>query len=127
MDSNERSLAAVVRDIVQNIQDIVRAELRLAKKEISTEAGKAKTAAAFWGIGVVCALFGVLFALVAAVLALSRIIPDWEAALIVSVPASLVALGLISSERKHLAGVSTPPRTVETLKENVQCIKQHTK
>ena len=46
MDPNDRSISAVLRDIVQNIQDIVRAELRLARKEIGSEVEKAKAAAA---------------------------------------------------------------------------------
>lgn len=128
MDPNDRSISTVLRDIVQNIQDIVRAELRLAKKEVGTEVGKAKTAAALLGIGAVCALFGVLFALVAAVMGLARIIPDWGAALIVSAVTAAVAIVFIFSGRKQLESIRTmPPRTAETVKENVQWIKQHTR
>jgi uncharacterized membrane protein YqjE len=128
MDPNDRSISAVIRDIVQNIQDIVRAELRLAKKEIGSEVAKAKTAAALLGVGAVCALFGVLFALVAAVLGLARIVADWQAALIVSALTAVVAIFFILSGRKQLEAIRTvPPRTAETVKENVQWIKQHTK
>jgi hypothetical protein len=128
MDPNGRPISSVLRDIVQNIQDIVRAELRLAKKEVGTELGKAKTAAALLAVGAICALFGVLFALVAAALGLARIIPDWGAALVVSAFAAAVAIIFTFSGRKQLESVrAVPPRTAETVKENVQWIKQHTK
>ena len=128
MDPNDRSISTVLRHIVQNIQDIVRAELRLAKKEVGAELGKAKTAAALLGVGAVCALFGVLFALVAAVFGLTRIVPDWGAALIVSALTAAAAMVFIFSGRKQLESIrALPPRTAETVKENVQWIKQHTK
>ena len=44
MPANERSFADVFQDIVRNIQEIVRSEVRLAKTEIRDEAAKAKSA-----------------------------------------------------------------------------------
>ena len=45
MSAEDRSLSEVLQDIIRNLQDIVRSEVRLARKEIGEEADKAKFAA----------------------------------------------------------------------------------
>ena len=53
MATPDRSFADVLRDIGQNIQEILRSEVRLAKAEISEEARKAKPAGVWIAIGAV--------------------------------------------------------------------------
>ena len=57
MATLDRSFADVLQDIVGNMQEIVRSEVRLAKAELSDEARKAKPAGLWMGIG---AVFSVL-------------------------------------------------------------------
>jgi len=63
----ERSLADVFQDIVANVQDIVRSELRLASVEIRQELVKAARAGKVAAAGGVLALFALAFLLLAAV------------------------------------------------------------
>ena len=53
----ERSIADVVQDIIRNVQEMLRSEVRLAKTEIRDEAGKAKSAGVMLGGGAVSAIF----------------------------------------------------------------------
>jgi len=127
-DTNGRSISSVFRDIVHNIQEIVRDELRLAKTELREEAAKAKDAGILLGIGALCGFFAVFFALFGAVFALSNVVPNWAAALIVAAVMAIGAGLMLASGRKRLRTVHpVPEHTVETVKESVQWAKQNTR
>ena len=124
----DRSVSQVLQDIVHNIQDIVRAEVRLAKTEVREEVIKAKAAGAAIGAGALSGLFSVFFVLVAMVYGLSRVVPEWAAALIVALALAIVAgillkLGVDRFSRVH----PVPDRTMGSIKENVEWAKQQTK
>jgi uncharacterized membrane protein YqjE len=127
-DTNGRSISSVLHDIVQNMQDIVRSQLRLARIELGEEIAKAKTAGILLAMGAVSGALAVLFALLAAVFALSRVMPDWAAALIVAGVIGIVGGVMFSAGRRRLREVHPiPGDTVETVKEDVQWAKQLTK
>jgi len=124
----DRSVSQVLQDIVHNIQDIVRAEVRLAKTEIREELVKAKTASVVIGAGALSGLFSALFVLVAVVYGLSRIVPDWAAALIVALALAIVAAILLSLGIERLSRVRPiPDQTMGSMKENVEWAKQQSK
>ncbi len=128
MPANERSISDVLQDIVGNIQEIVRSEVRLAKTEIREEATKAKSAGLLIAIFAVAALFAAFFLLLTIVYALSIVIPNWAAALLVSIVLAIVGGVALSAGLKRFKQVHpTPERTVETIKENVEWVKQQTK
>ena len=128
MLARERSVADILQDIIRNIQEIVRSEVRLAKTEIRDEAIRAKPAGLPIAIGAPAAIFAALFLLLAAVYALSLAMPSWAAALCVSAVLAMVAAGTLSAGIKRLKkSPSTPKRTVESLKENVEWLTQQTK
>jgi uncharacterized membrane protein YqjE len=124
----ERSLSNVLQDVVRNVQEIVRSEVRLAKVEIEEEAIKAKSSVAMLGAGAVTAVFAVLFLLLTIVFALSLVIPIWAAALAVGVVLSIAAGVMLMSGMNLFKRIHpTPQRTVETIKENVEWAKQQTR
>ena len=62
------------------------------------------------------------------VYALTRMVPDWAAALIVAGFMAIVAGLMLSAGMKRFKQVHpTPERTVENIKENVEWVKQRTK
>jgi VIT1/CCC1 family predicted Fe2+/Mn2+ transporter len=124
----DRSVAQVLQDIVHNIQDIVRAEVRLAKTEVREEVVKAKTAGVFIGAGAVSVLFSALFLLFAIVYGLSHVVADWAAALIVALALAIVAGVLLSLGVGRFSRVHPiPDQTVGSIKENMKWAKQQTK
>ena len=128
MPASERSISEVLQDIVGNIQEIVRSEVRLAKTEIRDEANRAKPAGLLIAVGALAAVFAVLFLLLTIVHALSLVMPAWAASLIVAVGLSIIAGATLSAGRRRYKQINPiPERTVKNLKENVEWFPQQTK
>jgi uncharacterized membrane protein YqjE len=116
----ERSLADVFQDIVANVQDIVRSELRLASVEIRQELVKAATAGKVAAAGGVLALFALAFLLLAAVYGLALVMPPWMAALAVGIVLAMGGLILISAGSKRLKLIHLKPeKTVASIRETL--------
>jgi uncharacterized membrane protein len=125
--SAERPLSTVLQDIVRNTQDIIRSEVRLAKTELTDEIAKAREATLLVAIGAVAGFFAVGFVLLGAVYALALVMAAWLAALIVAVSVGILAAAAISAGLKRFKRVRAAPKTVASLKENVEWAKQQTK
>lgn len=120
----ERTLPEVLQRIARNIQEIIRAEVRLAKAETAEELKKAKGPAGLIGAGVYIGLYAGAGFLLAAIYGLSTIMATWLAALIVGVVLAVFAAIFINTGAKHLKDVrAVPRRTAETMKENVEWAK----
>jgi acyl-CoA reductase-like NAD-dependent aldehyde dehydrogenase len=126
--TGDRSVSDVLQDILRNVQDILRSEVRLAKAEIRQEASQAAAAAVWVTVGVVGALSAWMFLLWTMAYALATILPMWAATLVIAVAMAagggvLIAAGL----RRFTQITPMPERTIESLKENLEWIKQPTK
>jgi hypothetical protein len=126
--TDERPVSAVVADIVYNVEEIVRSEVRLAKAQIKNEAADAASSATRMIYGIVLALYAAGLLLLAAVYLLSQFIPAWIAALVVCLVVSAVAAPLITSgwRRWSLLRPATQ-RTAQVMKENVSWMNAQTK
>jgi Putative Actinobacterial Holin-X, holin superfamily III len=125
---NERSFSDVLQDIVGNVQTIIRSEIRLAKTEVKGETAKAAKATGVIVAGAVLGLYAVGFLLLTLVRALETITAPWLASLIVAVlvgVASFVAIKVGRTRIKHVH--ATPDKTIRTVKENVEWVKDQTK
>ena len=118
-----RSIPDVVRDILGNLQEIVRSEFRLAKIEIREEVSKAAQASTSLGAGLMLTFYAIGFLLLAGVYALSIVVATWLAALIVGIAVGVLALILVQQGKKKLASVRPPAETIDSVKENVQWAK----
>lgn len=124
----ERSFSEVFQDILRNVQEIIRSEVRLAKVEIQEEAAKAVSSMVWVVAGGVSAAFAIAFALWAIVYAIGLVWPMWLASLIVAVVLSIVATVLLKAGLARFTRISpTPERTIETMKENVAWARQSTR
>lgn len=127
MATANRTISTVLSDIVGNVQDIVRSELRLAKTELTEELGKARTAAILIGAGTLLGIFSVAFLLLAGVHALSNVMPGWAAALIVGAGVGLIGALCFALGIRRFKSVRADPKTAATVKENVEWAKQLTR
>ena len=124
----ERSIAAVLTDIVGNVQQIVRAEIRLATLEVRHEVVKARRSATLLTIGGAIAVLALAFLLLACVYALATVVAPWIAALIVAAAAAVVGGAFIAVGMKQMRQVAiAPPRTMATIEENIQWAKTPTR
>jgi hypothetical protein len=127
MQTADRPISAVLSDIMGNVQDIVRSEARLAKAEVTQELKKSVPACMLAGAGLVMLAFSGLFVLVAAVAALSLVMPIWAAALIVAAAEGLMAALFVSLGVKKFKAMQGAPRTVATMKENAEWARHPTR
>jgi uncharacterized membrane protein YqjE len=123
----DRSISSVLHDIVGNIQDIVRSELRLAKTEVTEELGKARSAGVFIGAAALILVLGMVFALLAVFFALSDLMPQWAAALVVAAFVGGFGALLLGIGIKRLKSIRAAPKTIATLQENVEWAKRATR
>lgn len=125
MSVPERSIATILQGILENLQELVRSEVALAKREVAEDIGRGRAAAVVLAGGVAVALLGSHLLLWTAIYALALRLPLWAATGIVGV-LLLLAGGIgVSVGLKRWKLISfTPERTVATLKENVEWVKQ---
>jgi len=127
MSVTERSISVVLQDIVRDIQEIVRSEVRLAKTELHEELTKTRSASLLIALGAASGVFSMLFALLTIVYALSIVIPAWLAALCVAVGIGVVAAATTIAGLRLFKTISAAPKTVANMKENIEWAKQQIK
>ena len=126
--ATDRSVADVLQDILHNVQDILRSEVRLAKAEIRQEATQAATAALWMTIGVVGLLSAWMFLLWTAVYALATVLPLWAATLVIAVAVACAGGTVLTAGLRRFTRMKPmPERTIESLQENLEWMKQPTK
>jgi Flp pilus assembly protein TadB len=125
----DRSLSDVLNDIVSNIQDIMRSEIRLAKTEVREEMQRrAQTSGVLIAVGTITGILSVFFLLLSVVYALGLVMPSWGAALCVTLALAGIAVVTSKSGRRRMQiQQSTTPRTIATMKENPEWAKHQTK
>jgi hypothetical protein len=107
---------AAVKAVVEDTRDLVRAELDLAKAEISNAVQAKAQGAAMFAVAAVCGWLALQGLLITAGFALALVVPGWLAALIVTLVLLLVAGIAALLGRKRLA----TPLTLDETKRNVQ-------
>lgn len=126
--NGDRSIASLLGDIVTNLQQMVRAEVRLAKVELRQEAAKARQGAVLLVAGGLAAVLGLGVLLLAAVYALALVVPAWAAALIVGLVTAAVGGAVVSAGLRHFHSIHLPPqKSAAVLAENIQWAKQRTR
>lgn len=122
--NEERSFAAVLRDILEGIAEIIRAEARLAKTEMLQEARVALGSWRWIAFGAVSAFLAATCLVGAAVFAVSLVMTLWAAALLIAIVLGLIAAAFIVTGMRRLHQVHmVPARTVATLMENGAWVK----
>jgi hypothetical protein len=127
MAADMRSIPEIVKDVLTNIQDIVRAEVRLAKAELGEALSRARSGGLLIAVGAVAAIFSALFLLLAVVYALARLVPNWAAALIVAAGVGVAAAVTLGLGLKRSKTIQAAPKTAASLKENVRWAKELTR
>lgn len=121
----EPTIADLVDRLSEQTSRLVRDEMKLARVELTEKAKQGGTAAGLFGVGAILAWFGVGLLLATLVLVLALFLPAWAAALIVTVVV-LIAAGIAAllGKKKTEGLTPTPERTVETVRQDVDEIKE---
>jgi uncharacterized membrane protein YqjE len=130
---SEPGFTTLVREIVNDVEELVKAQLRFARAEFKEELNKSKEAAALLATGAASAFVGLLFLGFMLAHLLHWLteppgtdlahLPLWVCHAIVAAVFFIAGTGLCLLGRKMLASVHpVPEQTAQTLKENVEWI-----
>jgi hypothetical protein len=124
---SETSIGELIGDISTDLSRLFRQEVELAKVELKEEAAKAGKAAGMLGGAGFAGYLAVVLLSFAAVFGLANVMDAGWAALIVAVVWGVIGAALYASGRKKLKTVDPMPRrTVDTIKEDAQWLKNPT-
>jgi uncharacterized membrane protein YqjE len=120
----DASVGELMSQLSAQTSRLVRDELKLAQKEFQESAKHAGIGAGLISTAGLFAVLGLMTVIAAAVAALSLVLDVWAAALIVAVVLFIIA-GIAALMSKKQAEQVTPaaPKTAETVKADIQEVK----
>jgi hypothetical protein len=126
-DVAETSIGELIGSISNDLSQLFRQEVDLAKAEIKNEATKAGKAAGMLSVAGFAGYLAIVLLSFAAVFGLANVMDAGWAALIVAVVWAIVGAVLFANGRSKLKTIDpVPQRTVGTLKEDAQWLKNPT-
>lgn len=133
---NPPSMTSLMSGIIDDAQRLIRQEVALARQEVKEDVNKAITAAVSFGIGAVVSVVGTWMVCLMLVYLLywlsggdrtGAAIPLWGCYGIVALVFICIGVALFYVAKSKASQIDVIPRqTVETMKENVQWIKNQT-
>ena len=123
----QHSLGEILGGLATDVQDLVRGEIKLARAELDQKLDRLILSLVWLVGGALLGFAGLVVVLEGVAAALSYVLPDWAALLIVGVV--IVVLGAIFA-RSGLGMLSlkslTPDRTAASLQKDARVVKEHT-
>ena len=121
-----RSLGTLVSDLSEQTSRLVRAELELAKEELTSKAKHAGIGSGMFLAAAVLAGYAVAVGIATVILAIAVALPAWLASLIVFVAMLLAAVALVLVGRAQVrkSAPPKPERTIENVRQDVAAVKE---
>jgi membrane-bound ClpP family serine protease len=127
MATYDPSIAELIKSAVRDAQDLVHGEIALAKAEAREEVRRVGMGTALLAGGVLAAVIGILFLMTTIAWAISELgWPVWAGFAIVTLVMLLTAGALAFMGKSRISAERRMPRTVDTLKENMQWMRART-
>lgn len=115
----EESLGTLVTGIVEDLQNIVRGEVQLAKTELKEDVGKLGRGAGMLAGGALVGLVGFIFLMLAVTYLLNKSLEMWISAGIVGIVLAVIAVVLAMVGKSQLSAASLKPdQTIASVKED---------
>jgi hypothetical protein len=124
MRTEDRPLSELLSNVTSEIATLFRKEVELARVETTEQVSRAAKAGGMLGAAAVIGFLDLILFSFAAAWALSEVVPEGVAFLIVAVVFAVVTGVLAMAGRKRIASINpVPQQTVQTLKADVQVAK----
>ena len=122
---SDASLGELLKELAEETTTLVRQEIQLAKAEMTQKGKKLGMGAGFFGGAMMAGLMALGALTACLILALNVIMPAAAAAIIVTALFGVIALVLALQGRNRVkeAAPPAPEQTVETVKEDVEWLK----
>jgi hypothetical protein len=122
----ERSLGELISEATGELSTLMRKEIELAKAELKQDASALGKGVGAFGAAGFSGYLAVLFLSFAAMFGLDSVLPLWAAALVVGGAYLAVAALLGLKGKKAIGQMPGVPRTVKTIKEDVEWARHPT-
>jgi uncharacterized membrane protein HdeD (DUF308 family) len=124
------SFSTLISGALNDVRELFRQEIALAKYEVRQEIRKAVAALIALAAGAVVLLFAALFVLTGVARGFASLVnwPLWAGFFIVGGVLAIVGIVLLVSARSRIRTLNVvPPQTTQTVKEDVEWLKRQTK
>ena len=123
MAVQDQSFKTLIRDLIDDVGQLIRQELRLAQAEASEKMTRAQHGVTSMLVGVLLGFCALLILLQALVVALSNVVEPWLAAVIVGVGTAIVAFILFRTGESRLKPENlTPERTMRSVRRDSELV-----
>ena len=123
---DDRSVGRITGDLVGHIQQLIRGEVALAKREMADGVKQVGIAAGIGAAAWPFTLGAVVLLGMAIALGLANVMPDWAAFLVTAALYVIVAAGLALTAKARVKDAQlAPTHTIDSAKEDLTWIKQH--
>ncbi len=128
-ESDEKTLAELLKDLSEQTTNLVHQEVELAKAEMSVKGKLLAAGAALFAAAGVLGFLAAAALVACAIAGLSEALPVWSAALIVAVVLGGVAgiLALVGKSGMQRGSPPVPEAALESTKEDVEWLKTQAK
>jgi len=118
--ASEPSVGGLIRNALDDVRDLFREELALARAELRQELSKLTAGAVRFGGAAVALWFAAMFLFVTIALGLAALLawPAWAGFGVVTLLLAIAGAVMAMAGRRAIREVRPMPRTVETVKEN---------
>jgi uncharacterized membrane protein YqjE len=124
--AGDTSVGELLSRVTDDFSQLVRTHVELAKVEIKEEVGKAGKGAGLLTASALAGYLTIILLSFAAAWGLSEVVPEGVAFLLVGLVWAAITAALALSGKRELQQVAAPPKTKETIQEDVQWAKQQT-
>src|SRR5215211_1235830 len=123
--NDQESVGSLLSGLIQDLQELVRGEFKLAKTELREDVSVAGRGLGSIAAGALVGVTGFIFLMLGVTYLLNKELEMWLSAAIVGAVLAIIAAVLVSVGRKKLSASNfKPEQTIETLKEDREWAKQ---
>jgi len=120
------TLQELIWSVAGDARDLVRGEIALSRAEAEQKVDRVTTGVISLFGAMMLAFAGLVIVLFAGAQALSRVLPDWAATLIVGGVVLIIGLALVFVARRALAPSGmAPERTIRNVQADTRVIREH--
>lgn len=121
--ASEQSIGALVKEATAHVSTLVRAEVELARAEMTAEVKKGLQGSIFFVVALTILLFSLFFLFITIAEALAIVLPQW-ASFAITFGIMLVAAGLAGLiGYLRVRRIRKPERTIASLKDSAQVLR----
>ena len=122
--ANGQSIGALVRDATTHLSTLIRAEIELARSEITAEVKKGLHGSLYFLVALTLALLLLPFLLVTIALVIAIWLPEWVGFAIVTGLMVVLAAGMAFLGWRRVRRLRAPQRTIDSFRDTAAALKQ---